>query len=112
MTTSRKRYPSQPIRKPIDEIPTEISTEMEEVIPTPVEIKEEEVVVSLPEPLVKLFVAEEITPTPDPGPRFLDKVEDIAAPVKPKSPGKTLENSAGKKRHPRNIPKFSRNSVL
>ncbi len=57
-------------------------------------------------PLVeKPFVEETITPTEDPGPRFLKKGEEI--PPAPRSrPAPELKPAP--KRHPRNVPKFSR----
>lgn len=63
------------------------------------------------EPVVeeKPFVAESITPTPDPGPRFLDKEpQPVATPVSPpqKEPGITLKPKP-QRRHPRNVPRFS-----
>jgi hypothetical protein len=52
----------------------------------------------------KPFVAPEITPTPDPGPRFLPKEEQPPAAATPKAPPQPV----APRRHPRNVPKFSR----
>ena len=57
----------------------------------------------------KPFVAQSITPTPDPGPRFLDKEPQLVAKPAPpaqKEPGAIL-NPKPQRRHPRNVPRFS-----
>ena len=51
------------------------------------------------------FVEQTIVPTEDPGPRFLDAPEESALAPEPKE-APTLQPAP--KRHPRNIPKFSR----
>jgi hypothetical protein len=51
----------------------------------------------------KPFIAPEITPTPDAGPRFLPKEEQPAAKA-PQAPPQPV----APRRHPRNVPKFSR----
>jgi hypothetical protein len=66
----------------VEELLEEVATEMFETISH----KEEKAVEEKP------YVAPSITPTPDAGPRFLPKEEQPVAP----------------RRHPRNIPKFSR----
>lgn len=48
-------------------------------------------------------VVEEITPTADPGPRFVDALEETPQAVVSSEAG-----PKGKRQHPRNIPKFSR----
>jgi hypothetical protein len=50
-----------------------------------------------------LFIPLEIVPTEDVGPRF---VEEVAEPVPAPAPAPQLQPKP--KRHPRNIPKFSR----
>lgn len=55
-----------------------------------------------PRPAVK-FIPEEIIPTEDAGPRFVDTTPPPAA--KPKAEAPALK--APPKRHPRNVPRFS-----
>ena len=111
MAVSRKRYPSQPAIKPTEEVISEVAPE---VIPEPtpevIQEKEEEIVVPEPQPPARPFVAEEIIPTPDPGPRFLETIEKPPVAPEPQPPGQSLEKA--QKRHQRNTPKFSRNSML
>lgn len=54
----------------------------------------------------KPFVPMEITPTEDHGPRFVD--ETATPPAKPLPSAPTPQLQPLPKRHPRNIPKFSR----
>jgi hypothetical protein len=49
-------------------------------------------------------VIESITPTEDPGPRFVEKAPEPVAPVAAPQPLQPV----APRRHPRNIPKFSR----
>lgn len=51
----------------------------------------------------KPFVPQEITPTPDPGPRFLEQPPVEKTPVVP-----APQLQPAPRRHPRNVPKFSR----
>jgi hypothetical protein len=79
----------------ISELLDESAREMFETISR----KEEEVVEEKP------FVAQSIAPTPDPGPRFLDKEISPPAPAQ-KTPGEILKPKPVR-RHPRNTPRFS-----
>lgn len=109
MPPSRKRY--QP--KPTTQVPEEVTEEggtIEEYLDFnfegPVEEKAEEIqeeVSVLPEPIP--FVIQEIEPQPDRDP-FVDK----SAPPVPKPSPTVVEQVVltPQKRHPRNIPKFSR----
>ena len=107
MAVSRKRYPSQPATKLTEEVISEVAPE---VIPEVAQEEEEEVTVPEPQPPARPFVAEEIIPTPDPGPRFLETIEKPPVAPEPQPPGQSLEKA--QKRHQRNTPKFSRNSML
>jgi outer membrane biosynthesis protein TonB len=109
MATPRKR--SSSFTKPPEEVTEEtqlsefldeVATEMFETISQ----KEEEALPE-PEPVEKPFVEESIIPTEDPGPRFIPEptpppVTKAPEPPKPVAP----------RRHPRNIPKFSRYKEL
>lgn len=77
----------------VNEFLEEVATEMFETISQ----AEEE-----PKPETKKFVEEAITPSEDPGPRFVETPVE-APPVK-----KPEAKPVAPKRHPRNIPKFSR----
>lgn len=93
MTTPRKKTSNFSSPKESEEVSVETlldenATEMFETISR----NEEEVP----------FVPQEITPTPDAGPRFVE--EPVVA--KPPTPAPQLQPAP--KRHPRNIPKFSR----
>jgi hypothetical protein len=109
MAVSRKRYPSQPATKPTEEIIPEVAPEVVPEVTLEV-VQEEEVVVPEPQPPAKPFVIQEIVPTPDPGPRFLETIEKPPVAPAPQEPGQSLEKV--QKRHQRNTPKFSRNSML
>lgn len=100
MATTRKRTSG------FSEKPKEESTEQEEIeqmLDVLAQDTFEEI--SKKEELVVTFIPQEIVPTEDVGPRF---VEETPAPPTP-----VVQQSAQKlqpppKRHPRNIPKFSR----
>jgi hypothetical protein len=109
MAVSRKRYPSQPATKPTEEIIPEVAPEVVPEVTLEV-VQEEEVVVHEPQPPTKPFVIQEIVPTPDPGPRFLETIEKSPVAPAPQEPGQSLEKV--QKRHQRNTPKFSRNNML
>ena len=76
-----------------------------------VEQTSEEILESLSEQEVTVqpFVEQEIIPTPDAGPRFLDKVEEQVVESQPETTVVVSNTVQLPKRHPRNIPKFSRN---
>jgi hypothetical protein len=57
-------------------------------------------------PVEKPFVPMEITPTPDNGPRFVEEASTPHPQVA--TPAATPQLQPPPKRHPRNIPKFSR----
>jgi len=71
------------------------------------EVTEEVQEIIMEEPVAEVksepFVEQTIVPTEDSGPRFLE-VPPAAAP----EPKKTPELKPAPKRHPRNVPKFSR----
>jgi len=103
MAAPRKRpstgFTAKPIEeKAIDSEQAAIDTFLEEAAAEVFEVTEPE-----PEPEPAPFVEEAIAPTEDPGPRFVEVATPgpapvAAAPPEPRAP----------KRHPRNIPKFSR----
>jgi hypothetical protein len=108
MATPRKR--SSGFTKPTEEITEEaefteflgeVATEMFETILR----KEEE----QPEPtkVEQPFVAPSVIPTEDPGPRFIPEPEPIPVAKAPES-----LKPVTPRRHPRNIPKFSRYKEL
>jgi hypothetical protein len=95
MAAPRKRPPSEPVQKEdsvfVEE--KEISEFLETVASeTLVEVAKQE------------EIYPEMTPTEDPGPRFLD--EPVKEEVKEIPP--QFKKPASPLRHPRNIPKFSR----
>lgn len=99
MATTRKRTSG------FSEKPKEESTEQEE-IEQMLDVLAQETFeeISKKEEVVPVFVPQEITPSEDPGPRF---VEPVVAPSTPdQQPAPQLKTPP--KRHPRNIPKFSR----
>lgn len=108
MATPRKR--SSGFTKPPEEVTEEaqlsefldeVATEMFETISQ----KEEE----QPEPpkVEQPFVAPSIIPTEDPGPRFIPEPEPVPVDKTPEPP-----KPVAPRRHPRNIPKFSRYKEL
>jgi hypothetical protein len=100
MSTTRKRT-SGFTSDTDSEVLETLSVEEQEVLAEEVEEKE---VLQAPELIApKPFVEETIVPTPDLGPRFLEEVEK----PKPK-PAKELKLQPAPRRHPRNVPKFSR----
>ena len=107
MATPRKRSsnstkPPEEVTEetPLSEFLDEVATEMFETISQ----KEEE---DLPEPgpIEKPFVEESIIPTEDPGPRFIPEPLPVVKSPEPPKP-------VAPRRHPRNIPKFSRYKEL
>jgi hypothetical protein len=109
MATSRRRYSSKSSSKVIDEVSNISTKEEEEVVEEQVESPLEEVVQEIVEVIVtpEPAILPEITPIADPGPRFLEAIELPKPPSKPE-PGVPLADSVKQKRHPRNIPRFSR----
>jgi hypothetical protein len=115
MSTPRKRVPNAP-----RSFSPEKKIEALEQEPTKSDLFLEEVIETFSEEVIELPVVEEkkeilppITPVADPGPRFLPK-EELPVVVQ-----ETFNNSPSpvqsvipKKRHPRNIPKFSRHNTL
>jgi hypothetical protein len=102
MATPRKRSSgftanSESEETKVEELLEEVSTEMFETILH----KEEEV------PAPKPFVEESIIPTEDVGPRFIPEPSPIPVAKAPEPP-----KPVAPKRHPRNIPKFSRYKEL
>ena len=85
--------------KSVEEFLDASAREMLETISREEEEAEAKTEVVEPEP----FVPMEIVPTEDAGPRF---VEEVAAPAPVAPPAPQLQPKP--KRHPRNIPKFSR----
>jgi hypothetical protein len=101
MATTRKRSPgftpeSEAEEATVTEFLEEVATEMFETIS-----QEEEAVVES-KPIETPFVVESITPTADPGPRFVPEPDPIPVAKAPELP-----KMVAPKRHPRNIPKFS-----
>ena len=115
MATPRKR--SSGFTKPAEELTEEaqisefldeVATEMFETI-SQKEKEEEEKVTESPAPTPAPPVVESITPTEDLGPRFAEKVEESPQVVTPGVPTPPVEAVIHPpKRHPRNIPRFSR----
>ncbi len=113
MATPRKRSPG--FTKPAEEITEEITEEAElaefldevatEMFET-ISRKEEE---EQPEPtkVEQPFVAPSVIPTEDPGPRFIPEPEPTPVAKAPEPP-----KPVAPRRHPRNIPKFSRYKEL
>ncbi len=108
MATTRKR--SSNFTKPPEEVTEEaqlsefleeVSTEMFETIS-----QKEEEQPELPK-VEQPFVAPSIIPTEDPGPRFIPKTEPTLVTKDPEPP-----KPVAPRRHPRNIPKFSRYKEL
>ena len=108
MATPRKR--SSSFRKPPEEVTEEaqlsefldeVATEMFETISQKEEEAPEETRVEKP------FVEEAIIPTEDPGPRFIPEPEPTPVAKAPEPP-----KPVAPRRHPRNIPKFSRYKEL
>jgi hypothetical protein len=109
MATPRKRSPgfTEKLKEEISEeaqlskFLDEAATEMLETISQ----KEEE----QPEPpkVEQPFVAPSIIPTEDPGPRFIPEPEPTSVAKPPESP-----KPVAPRRHPRNVPKFSRYKEL
>lgn len=99
MATPRKR-PSSGFASQEDTTPEERHEQEELTTPeTPLAV-----VVETP------FIEEEIVPTADDGPRFTPEPEKPAAAVAlPESGSPLTIGKVPPKRHPRNIPKFSRN---
>jgi hypothetical protein len=100
MPTTRKRTSGF-----TSDVESEISETLSvEELEVSAEEAEEKEVVPAPELIApKPFVEETIAPTPDPGPRF---VEEVAKPEP--EPVKKPELKPAPRRHPRNVPKFSR----
>lgn len=109
MAASRKRPSSGFTAKTVEEPKEEVVQEKESATEETKEILDmlDELAVETFEGIdevehqIETFVVEEIVPTEDPGPRFVqteEVSEPVPTPVAPKAP----------KRHPRNIPKFSR----
>jgi hypothetical protein len=111
MATTRRRAPgfAEKPKVAFAEVKEEISLD-EPTVETP----PEEIPVSIPPPAPMPVVIESIVPTEDAGPRFVEKpVEEI----KQESTTETVCSSAPvlphpPKRHPRNIPKYSRHKKL
>jgi hypothetical protein len=99
MATTRKR--SSGFTEKPEELLEEVATEMFETI------SHEEEAVPVPVPVAKTFVVESITPTEDSGPRFIPEAEPTPVAKTPELP-----KPVAPKRHPRNIPKFSRHKEL
>ena len=100
MATPKRRtsgFNTEPEAKQEEEIQEFLDVVATEMFET-MSHKEEETVEKKP------FVAPEITPTPDPGPRFLPKEEQPPDTATPKVPPQPV----APRRHPRNVPKFSR----
>jgi hypothetical protein len=72
-----------------------------------------EEVIELPVVEEKKEILPPITPVADPGPRFLPKEElPVAVEKTSDKPSSPVPSVISKKRHPRNIPKFSRHNTL
>ena len=101
MATTRKRasgFSEKPSEETqAEELLDEVATEMFETISR----KEAE-----PSEPVRPVVIESIEPMDDPGPRFVDVVPEPTP--EPKAP--PVPKAVAPRRHPRNIPKFSRYS--
>jgi hypothetical protein len=102
MATTRKRSPgfapeTETEEATVAEFLEETATEMLEAA-----TQKEETVVE-PKLTEAPFVAESITPTEDPGPRFVSEPEPIFV-----TKGLEIPKPVAPRRHPRNIPKFSR----
>jgi hypothetical protein len=88
----------------VEELLEETAAEMFETISrVEEEVKVEEPKVVAAPPKKVTFIPEEIIPTEDAGPRFVETVSPPAS--KPKVEAPTLK--APPKRHPRNVPRFS-----
>jgi hypothetical protein len=101
MATTRKRSPGftpEPETKEaaVAEFPEETATETLEAATQKEETVEESKPVEAP------FVVESITPTEDPGPRFVPEPKPTPVAKDPEPP-----KLVAPRRHPRNIPKFS-----
>jgi hypothetical protein len=101
MATPRKRLSSGFSEAPIEEVSEE--KELEESLNTmPVEIFEEGEAKEEPKEAPRTVILPEISPTEDPGTRFVEQPvvhsEPIVAPVEHNKP----------RPHPRNIPRFTR----
>ena len=71
------------------------------------EVSKEEKTTTSPE--LAPFVVESITPTEDLGPRFVEKVEEPPKAVTPEASASSVKAVVHPpKRHPRNVPRFSR----
>lgn len=123
MATTRKRSTSSPVfvskeaetvveETAVEELLEETTAEMfetisrieEEVKVEEPKAKEPKAEAVPPRQVVK-FIPEEIIPTEDAGPRFVDTTTTPPPPAKPKAEAPTLK--APPKRHPRNVPRFS-----
>lgn len=103
MATSRKR--SSGFEKSLEENSLENPANLEEMLEPVKEIIEAENEAESPVIYNVPFVEETIVPTPDLGPRFLE--ESTPTPEPAPSP-KTPVLQPPPKRHPRNVPRFSR----
>jgi outer membrane biosynthesis protein TonB len=109
MATPRKRSsgfsekPKEEIseEEQLSEFLDEVATEMFETISQMEEEQPEQPKVEQP------FVAPSIIPAEDPGPRFIPEPEPLPVDKTPKPP-----KPVAPRRHPRNIPKFSRYKEL
>lgn len=100
MATTRKRTSGFSEKPKEEEI-----TEKEEVEQMLDEIAQETFEnLSKEEEAAPVFIPQEVVPTDDVGSRFLDRLPEVKA----EAPAPTLQLKAPPKRHPRNIPKFSR----
>lgn len=100
MATTRKRT-SGFSEKPKEDESTE-QEEIEQMLDVLAQETFEEI--SQKEEIAPVFVPQEIIPTDDAGPRFLD----LEVPATPEAARPEPQLKTPPKRHPRNIPKFSR----
>jgi hypothetical protein len=115
MPTPRKRVPNAPRSfspekkiETLEQEPTKSDLFLEEVIETFSEEVVEPTVVE-----VEREILPSIIPVADPGPRFLPKEElPVAVEKTSDKPSSPVPSVISKKRHPRNIPKFSRHNTL
>jgi hypothetical protein len=106
MATPRKRRPNplapipsaEPVKDNIEEFIEEVTTDLFE------RLAEAEKIEDKPEPI---FREETIVPTDDVGPRFVE-VERTPTAIPASAPKPVTTPQPMSKRHPRNIPKFSR----
>jgi hypothetical protein len=112
MATTRRKTPGF-IEKPkvtSAEVKEEILLDETTVETPPEEITPDEAPVPVPPPVPMPVVIESIVPTEDAGPRFVEKPVEV---VKQEPTPEIVSSSAPvlphpPKRHPRNIPKYSR----